>query len=247
MMGVLIKIGGRVDKQVMIYETGGKNVRFELEEGAETLWMTRMQMAELFDVTPQNIALHLKNIFTDGELERERTSKELLLVQNEGGREVSRRTKAYNLDAIISVGYRVNSRRATDFRIWATKILKNYVVDGVAVNERRLAELSQEKLEEAKGVLGVIQKLMTQNELMEDETKGVSEIIAQYAKTFRTLREYDEGFVRLRDETKARKVLEAGECVVMIDQLREAVQAGEMFGKLRGDQFEGILRTIYQR
>ncbi len=246
MMGVLIKIGGRVDKQVMIYETGGKNVRFELEEGAETLWMTRMQMAELFDVTPQNIALHLKNIFTDGELERERTSKELLLVQNEGGREVSRRTKAYNLDAIISVGYRVNSRRATDFRIWATKILKNYVVDGVAVNERRLAELSQEKLEEAKGVLGVIQKLMTQKELMEDETKGVSEIIAQYAKTFRTLREYDEGFVRLRDETKARKVLEAGECVVMIDQLREAVQAGEMFGKLRGDQFEGILRTIYQ-
>ena len=109
MMGVLIKIGGRVDKQVMIYETGGKNVRFELEEGAETLWMTRMQMAELFDVTPQNIALHLKNIFTDGELERERTSKELLLVQNEGGREVSRRTKAYNLDAIISVGYRVQS------------------------------------------------------------------------------------------------------------------------------------------
>lgn len=235
-----------MDKQIMIYETGGKNVRFDLDEGAETLWATRTQIAELFDVTPQNITMHLKNVYTEGELERERTSKETLLVQSEGGREVSRLAKVYNLDAIISVGYRVNSRKATDFRIWATKILKSYVVDGVAVNERRLAELSQKKLEEVSGALGVVRRLMTQKELMGDETTGVLEIITQYAETFRTLREYDEGFVRLKDETKARETLEAGECVAMIDQLREAMGAGEMFGKLRGDQFEGILRTIYQ-
>lgn len=235
-----------MDKQIMIYETGGKNVRFDFDEGAETLWATRTQMAELFDVTPQNITRHLKNIYTEGELERERTSKETLLVQNEGGREVTRKTKVYNLDAIISVGYRVNSRKATDFRIWATKILKNYIVDGVAVNERRLAELSQKKLGEVSGALGVVRRLMAQKELMGDEAKGVLEIITQYAETFRTLREYDEGFVRLKDETKAREMLEAGECVAMIDQLREAMGAGEMFGKLRGDQFEGILRTIYQ-
>lgn len=235
-----------MDKQIMIYETGGKNVRFDLDEGAETLWATRTQIAELFDVTPQNITMHLKNVYTEGELERERTSKETLLVQSEGGREVSRLAKVYNLDAIISVGYRVNSRKATDFRIWATKILKSYVVDGVAVNERRLAELSQKKLEEVSGALGVVRRLMTQKELMGDEATGVLEIITQYAETFRTLREYDEGFVRLKDETKARETLEAGECVAMIDQLREAMGAGEMFGKLRGDQFEGILRTIYQ-
>lgn len=203
-------------------------------------------MADLFDVTPQNVTIHLRKIYNEGELEEKATCKEFLQVQNEGGREVTRKMKVYNLDAIISVGYRVSSRKATDFRIWATKILKNYIVGGVAVNERRLSELPQKKLEEAAGALGIVRRLMAQNELMGDEAKGVLEIITQYAETFRTLREYDEGFVRLRSEAKARKMLEAGECVAMIDQLREAIGAGEMFGKLRGDQFEGILRTIYQ-
>ncbi len=235
-----------MEKEIIIYETGGKNVQFNLNPGEETIWATQAQMADLFDVTPQNVTIHLRKIYNEGELEEKATCKEFLQVQNEGGREVTRKMKVYNLDAIISVGYRVNSRKATDFRIWATKILKNYIVGGVAVNERRLSELPQKKLEEAAGALGIVRRLMAQNELMGDEAKGVLEIIMQYAETFRTLREYDEGFVRLRSEAKARKMLEAGECVAMIDQLREAIGAGEMFGKLRGDQFEGILRTIYQ-
>ena len=235
-----------MEKEIIIYETGGKNVQFNLNPGEETIWATQAQMADLFDVTPQNVTIHLRKIYNEGELEEKATCKEFLQVQNEGGREVTRKMKVYNLDAIISVGYRVSSRKATDFRIWATKILKNYIVGGVAVNERRLSELPQKKLEEAAGALGIVRRLMAQNELMGDEAKGVLEIITQYAETFRTLREYDEGFVRLRSEAKARKMLEAGECVTMIDQLREAIGAGEMFGKLRGDQFEGILRTIYQ-
>lgn len=232
--------------QMMIYETGGKSVQFSLDEETETLWATQAQMAELFDVTPQNITLHLKNIFTNGELEKERTCKEFLQVQNEGGREVTRKTKAYNLDAVISVGYRVNSRKATDFRIWATKVLKQYVVKGVVVNERRLGELSQKKLAEVNETLDVVRRLMVQRELEGDEARGVLEIITQYAETFRTLREYDEGFVRLNSKVKARKMLEAGEAVKAIDQLREAIHGSELFGKLRGDEFEGILRTIYQ-
>lgn len=232
--------------QVMIYETGGKSVQFNLDEATETLWATQAQMAELFDVTPQNITLHLKNIYTDGELEKERTCKEFLQVQNEGGREVTRKAKVYNLDAVISVGYRVNSRKATDFRIWATKILKQYIVKGVAVNERRLGELSQKKLAEVNQTLDVVRRLMVQKELEGDEARGVLEVITQYAETFRTLKEYDEGFVRLNPGTKARKTLEAGEAVKAIDQLREAIHGSEMFGKLRGDEFEGILRAIYQ-
>ncbi len=235
-----------MEKEIIIYETGGKNVQFNLNPGEETIWATQAQMADLFDVTPQNVTIHLRKIYNEGELEEKATCKEFLQVQNEGGREVTRKMKVYNLDAIISVGYRVSSRKATDFRIWATKILKNYIVGGVAVNERRLSELPQKKLEEAAGALGIVRRLMVQNELMGDEAKRMLEIITQYAETFRTLREYDEGFVRLRSEAKARKMLEAGECVAMIDQLREAIGAGEMFGKLRGDQFEGILRTIYQ-
>ena len=235
-----------MEQKLMIYETGGKNVRFNFDAGEETIWATRTQMAELFSVTPQNISLHLGNVYRDAELEENRTSKESFLVQNEGGREVTRKVKVYNLDAIISVGYRVNSRKATDFRIWATRVLKGYIVDGVAVNERRLSELTTQKLAEVNGTLDVVRRLMAQRELTGEEANGVLAVIAQYAETFRTLREYDEGFVRLSEGTKARKMLEAGECVAMIDELRKALGAGEMFGKLRGDEFEGILRTIYQ-
>lgn len=233
-------------KDIMIYETGGKTVQFNFDAGQETIWATQAQMAELFDVTVANVSMHLRKIYQEGELEEERTVKESLMVQNEGGREVTRKVKAYNLDAIISVGYRVSSRKATDFRIWATRILKNYIVDGLVVNERRLAELSKQRLKEVSGALGVVKRLMVQKDLLGDEAQGVLEIIAQYAETFRTLREYDEGFVRLRSEVKAKRVLEVGECVEMIDQLRGKIGAGEMFGKLRGDEFEGVLRTIYQ-
>ncbi len=235
-----------MEQKLMIYETGGKNVRFNFDAGEETIWATQIQIAELFDITVPSVSIHLKKIYMEGELEGERTIKESLIVQNEGGREVTRKVKVYNLDAIISVGYRVNSRKATDFRIWATKVLKGYIVDGVAVNERRLSELTTQKLAEVNGTLDVVRRLMAQRELTGEEANGVLAVIAQYAETFRTLREYDEGFVRLSEGTKARKMLEAGECVAMIDELRKALGAGEMFGKLRGDEFEGILRTIYQ-
>ncbi len=235
-----------MDDCVMIYETGAKAVKFNLDEETETLWATRTQMAELFDVTPQNITMHMNNVYNEGELDKERTSKEMLLVQNEGGREVTRKVKVYNLDAIISVGYRVSSRKATDFRIWATNVLHKYVVDGVAVNEGRLKELSSKRLEEVSGTLTIVQRLLAQNSFSGEEAKGVLEVIANYARTFRTLKEYDEGFVKFQGKVRARKVLEAGQCVEMIDALREEMHAGEMFGKLRGDEFEGILRTIYQ-
>lgn len=235
-----------MNEQIAIYETGGKSVRFNFDAGEETIWATQAQMAALFEIGTQAISKHLKNIFTDGELDERRTCSILEQVEIEGGREVTRKVKVYNLDAIISVGYRVNSRKATDFRIWATKVLKGYIVDGVAVNERRLSELTTQKLAEVNGTLDVVRRLMAQRELTGEEANGVLAVIAQYAETFRTLREYDEGFVRLSEGTKARKMLEAGECVAMIDELRKALGAGEMFGKLRGDEFEGILRTIYQ-
>ena len=100
----------------------------------ETLWLTRMQMASLFGVTPQNITIHMRSVYKSGELIEAATSKESLLVQKEGGRQISRNVLFYNLDAVIAVGYRVNSLRATQFRIWATKIIKDYITRGVAVN-----------------------------------------------------------------------------------------------------------------
>lgn len=233
-------------KDMVIYETGAKSVLFNLDPEAETIWTTQAQMAELFDVTAQNITMHLKKVFQEGELEQERTCKEYLQVQTEGGREVKRRVKAYNLDAVISVGYRVNSRKATDFRIWATKVLKRYIVEGAALNERRLGELSQERLRKVADTIGIVKRLLAQNELTGSEANGVLEVITNYAETFRTLREYDDGFVKLGEAPKASYELEAGECMAMIDTLREQLQATEMFGKPRGDSFDGTLRAIYQ-
>ena len=235
-----------IDNRVMIYETGAKAVKFNLDEKTETLWATQAQISELFDVNTQAIGKHLKHIYQEGELEEERTCSISEQVQIEGDRSVLRKVKVYNLDAIISVGYRVSSRKATDFRIWATNMLHKYVVDGVAVNEGRLKELSSKRLEEVSGTLTIVQRLLAQNSFSDEEAKGVLEVIANYARTFRTLKEYDEGFVKFQGKARARKVLEAGQCVEMIDALREEMHAGEMFGKLRGDEFEGILRTIYQ-
>ena len=104
----------------------------------ETVWLTQKTMADLFQVKPQNITMHLRNIFAEGELTKESTCKDFLQVQKEGSREVKRNQKFYNLDAIISVGYRIKSQIATQFRQWATQRLKDYLVKGYAINEKRL-------------------------------------------------------------------------------------------------------------
>ena len=235
-----------MDGQVMIYETGGKNVKFNFRPEEETIWATQAQMAELFSVAVQTIGRHLKGIYAEGELEESRTCTKNVQVEMEGGREVSRVVKMYSLDAIISVGYRVNSRKATDFRIWATKVLRQYIVNGAAVNERRLTELSRKKLVEVNETFDVVRRLMAQRELTGEDANGVLAVITQYAGTFRTLKEYDEGFVRLKEGTKTKVVLEAEKCMKMVRELKRTLGAGEMFGRPRGKGFEGILRTIHQ-
>ena len=129
--------------EIVLFESRDGAVTLPVSVRDESVWLTRMQMADLFDVTPQNITIHLKKVYAAGELEREATSKDFLLVQTEGGRQITRSVNCYSLDAIISVGYRVNSTRATQFRIWATRILKDYIVRGYAINRERMRQLGQ--------------------------------------------------------------------------------------------------------
>lgn len=124
----------------LLYTAPSGEVRVEVFLQDETVWLTQKAMGLLFDTTPQNITIHLKNIFESGELDEEATCKEFLQVQLEGKREVSRYQKFYNLDAIISVGYRVNSSKATQFRIWATKTLKEYIIKGFVLDDNRLKQ-----------------------------------------------------------------------------------------------------------
>ena len=124
----------------LIYNTPNDNVRVDVLIQDETIWLTQKSLAELFDTSTQNITTHLKNIYEDAELQEDGTCKEILQVQIEGKREVSRNTKFYNLDAIISVGYRVNSSKATQFRIWATNTLKEYIIKGFVMDDARLKQ-----------------------------------------------------------------------------------------------------------
>lgn len=126
------------DLQFLLYTTPSEDIKVQAVVKDETIWLTQKAMAELFSTTPQNITLHLKNIYNEGELEQKTTCKDFLQVQTEGKREVSRNLTFYNLDAIISVGYRVNSSKATQFRIWATKVLKEYIQKGFVLDDERL-------------------------------------------------------------------------------------------------------------
>ena len=125
-----------INDKIIIYQTDDGAINLEVKMDKDTVWLTQAQMVELFQTTKQNVSLHVNNVYKECELEEKSTVKEYLTVQNEGKRSVRRMVKYYNLDVIISVGYRVKSQRGTQFRIWANRVLKDYLVKGYAVNER---------------------------------------------------------------------------------------------------------------
>jgi len=128
------------NSELLIYTTDDGNTKIEVHLENETVWLSQAQMTELFQTTKQNISLHINNIYKEGELQKEGTVKDYLTVQNEGKRQVQRKVSYYNLDVIISVGYRVKSHRGTQFRIWATQQLKEYIIKGFVLNDERLKE-----------------------------------------------------------------------------------------------------------
>ena len=189
-------------------------------------------MAELFGVTPQNITLHMRNVYKSGELEVSATSKESLLVQNEGGRKITRRVIAYNLDAIISVGYRVNSTLATQFRIWATKILKEYILHGYALNQQRLRQLGQ--------VVEVMKRVS--NRL---DAGQVLDVVKTYSSALDLLDAYDHQTVG-KPKARSRSVeLTYADCRAFIDSMKFA-EASPLFGNEKDGSFKSALGAVYQ-
>ena len=126
--------------EILLYTGSAGAIRVEVLFEEESFWLTQKRMAELFEVTVPTISYHLKEVFETGELARDRTVRKFLTVQTEGGREVAREVDFYNLDAIIAVGYRVNSRQATQFRIWATSVLREFIVKGFVLDDERLKQ-----------------------------------------------------------------------------------------------------------
>lgn len=133
----------KVEQPFLFYNTDDQRISLKVLVQGETIWLTQRAMAELFQTTTDNISQHLKNIYADEELRESATIEDFSVVQNEGTREIRRKLKHYNLDAIIAVGYRVNSKRATQFRIWATQTLREYIIKGFVLDDERLKQGEQ--------------------------------------------------------------------------------------------------------
>lgn len=235
--------------EVIVYEAPDGEVQVDVRLERETVWLTQRQMAELFDSSTDNVGLHLKNIFSDNELEETATTEDFSVVQTEGKKHVKRRLKHYNLDAIISVGYRVNSRRGVRFRQWAIRTLRDHLLHGYTLNERRLRERGLGEIEQAVKLLA---RTLTDHALVTDEGRAVLEVVHQYTRAWRLLLEYDEerlteGPLRPIAPT-ASLTLEDARIAAM--SLREALvdrgEAGALFGRERGDALAGILGAVEQ-
>ena len=231
------------EKRVEIYKVQKGEVIFDIDTKDETIWATQEQISHLFDIDRTVVGRHLRNIFRDGELEESAVSAKNAHTAADGK---TYQVKFYNLDAIISVGYRVNSRKATDFRIWATKTLKNYIIKGAAINERRIKELPEKRLADLETTIGVVKRLMTRNDLSAAEANGVLEVISRYATSFKALKEYDEGHISFNNSKRARKSLDEKACKKIIRELRYSEDASELFGKPRGEAFSGTLGAVFQ-
>lgn len=235
-----------MEKGIEIYKVKKGEVIFNVDREKETIWASIDQISKLFDVTRRSIEIHLNNIYKDGELNENRTAKDSFVVRLEGKREVRRKMKLYNLDAIISIGYRVNSKKATDFRIWATKLLHRYIVDGVAINEHRLKELDLKKLHEIEGALGLVRRLVKSSELSADEASGILEVITKYTPSFKALKEYDEGHISFQKGKKPTKIITKEDGLKIISELKHRLNGNNLFGKPRGNAFDSTLGAITQ-
>lgn len=220
------------DSEILLYAADDGATRVDVRLEGETVWLTQAQLVELFQSSKQNISEHIQNIFEEGELDTEATVRKFRTVRSEGSRDVARQLTHYNLDMIISVGYRVRSATATKFRIWATERLKEYLVQGVAINQQRLEQL---------GSVVEILKRST-----DEVVGGVAEVLGHYLPSLQLLEHYDEGDLDSPEGTSPRWELTYEEARVVIDELAAKFPKNTLFGKERGDGLKGIAEAIYQ-
>jgi len=238
------KAGG----EIVVYEAKDGGPRVDVQLVNETVWLTQDQMAELFGRERSVITKHLNNVYASGELVTEATRARLARVQIEGGRPVTREIEHYNLDAILSVGYRVNSHRGTQFRIWATNTLRDHLVRGYTLNEKRLRDRGVE-FEQA---VALLSSTLRNQQLITDDGQAVLDVVQRYARSWRFLRAYDEDQLSAAPEQTGAPVAELNIAAARgaIRTLRDALVArGEnpgLLGQERGDALESILAGLEQ-
>ena len=232
------------ENKIVIYQTEDGQTQIDVRLENETVWLTQAQMVDLFQTTKQNVSLHVGNVYREGELEKEGTVKEYLTVQKEGIRKVTRKVNYYNLDVIISVGYRVKSKRGTDFRIWARKVLKEYLVKGYAVNER----IRKEQIGELRQLVGMLGRTIQNQPLLStDESNALFEVVTDYTYALDTLDNYDYERLSIDKTTKEEPFHATYEnAMEAINGLREKFSGSTLFGNEKDDSFKSSIGQIYQ-
>lgn len=231
--------------EIIIYKTSRDEVELKVKLEQETVWLSLDQLAILFDRDKSVISRHIKNIFQEKELDKNSVVAKFATTAADGK---IYRVDYYNLDVIISVGYRVKSQNGVKFRIWATKILKQYLVKGYAINEKRLLE-AKNKFHELREAVLFLQK-QSKKKLLKGQEIEILSLLADYSKTLSLLEQYDKGSLKDKKGKKTKFILRYEDCAQIITELKNKLiakkEAGDLFGQERGGSFEGIIKGLYQ-
>ena len=229
--------------EIIIYQTSDGQTELDVRLEGDSVWLSQSQLAQLLQVRPQNITMHIRNVYKEGELERSATCKNFLQIQNEGGRLITRNIKFYNLDVIISVGYRVKSLRGTQFRIWANRVLKEYLIKGYAINRNAKAE----QLDELKRTIAVMNDVLQTKSVTKDEAVGLLKVISDYAYGLDTLDRYDYQQLEIADTTPEEKFRATYDNAMQaLQMLKEQFGASELFAREKDSSFRSTMGAIYQ-
>ena len=229
--------------EIVIYQTKDGKTSIDVKLENETVWLNQAQMAELFQTDRTSIVKHVNNIYKSEELEKDSTCARIAQVQMEGNRTIKRHIIYYNLDMIISVGYRVNSMRGTQFRIWANKILKDYLIKGYAINQ----QVKAAQLEDLKSTVRLLSNVIEHKQLTLDEANGLLRVITDYTYGLDTLDKYDYQQLEV-DSTTPTEEFRATyeEAMEAIHLLQEKFGSSDLFGNEKDQSFKSSINTIYQ-
>lgn len=232
-----------LDNKIVLYQTDDGHLQLDVKLENETVWLTQAQMAELFETTKQNVSLHINNIYKEKELAQEPTVKDFLTVQQEGNRSISRRIKYYNLDVIISVGYRVHSVRGTRFRQWANSVLKDYLIKGYAINQR----IREENYRQMAQLVQSMARTIKLQDVSKEVQNALLDVVVDYTYALDRLDDYDYQRLTVPEsstEERFRATYEGAKAVLA--GLREKFGGSPLFANEKDDSFKSSIGQIYQ-
>ena len=232
-----------LDNKIVIYQTEDGKTQLDVKLENETVWLTQAQMVQLFDSSKANVSEHIKHIYEDGELAADSTVRKFRTVQTEGKRQVGRNVTYYNLDLIISLGYRVNTKRGMQFRQWATSVLKDYLIKGYAINQRIREENYQQMVQLVRSMARTV-KLQ---DLSKEVRNALLDVVVDYTFALDRLDDYDYQRLSIPESSTAEKFHATYEgAMKVLAELREKFGGSGLFANEKDDSFKSSIGQIYQ-